>query len=363
MTNRVVPRITAIRPYKRRLGCFFIQKKEYHMELLIPQNYDAKLSLFQTQKAIKKLKDFFERQLAYELNLTRVSAPLFVRPETGLNDNLSGVEEPVSFHVLDHQELQIVQSLAKWKRAAIFKYDLVENEGIYTDMNAIRKDETLDNIHSFYVDQWDWERVIEPIKRTKKTLKRIVNQIYKVFKMTEDYISKEYPMLKKKLPEELYYITSQELEEMFPTLNSKQREDTICRLHKAVFISEIGSVLKSGSKHDDRSPDYDDWKINGDLLFYNEVLDQALELSSMGIRVDRQTLLKQLEITGNLDRTHLEYHQGVINNQYPNTIGGGIGQSRLCMFFLEKAHIGEVQSSVWPEEMIHSCEVNQIYLL
>lgn len=325
--------------------------------------YQSKLTLFQTQKAIKKLKDFFERQLAYELNLTRVSAPLFVKPETGLNDNLNGIEKPVSFTVFNNQEVQIVQSLAKWKRMALYKYDIKEKAGIYTDMNAIRKDEELDHLHSYYVDQWDWERVINRSDRTMDKLKEIVSRIYKVLKITSEYIIEEYPMLSSRLPEGIFFITSQELEDLYPTLTSKERENEICKQHKAVFISQIGKTLKSGKPHDGRSPDYDDWELNGDILLYNPMIDAAFEISSMGIRVDQKALLKQLEETNTLNRLELDYHQAIMNEILPFTIGGGIGQSRLCMFFLEKAHIGEVQSSIWPDSMIKACKLNHIHLL
>lgn len=331
--------------------------------LKIPANYQSKLSLIQTQKAIKKLKDFFETQLAYELDLIRVSAPLFVRPESGLNDQLSGFERPVEFDVMGDQKVEIVHSLAKWKRFALYRYEMKENKGIYTDMNAIRRDETPDHLHSFYVDQWDWEKVINDEERCRKTLIQVVKQIYKVFKITEDYITKEYPMLSKQLPDEIYFITSQELEDRFPDLSSKEREDEITRQEKAVFILQIGKTLRSGQKHDDRSPDYDDWELNGDILFYHSLLDQAFELSSMGIRVNQERLLSQLKETNTLDRLTLDYHQAIIRNMLPQTIGGGIGQSRLCMFFLEKAHIGEVQSSIWPNEMMEVCERHNIYLL
>jgi len=330
---------------------------------MMERNYINKLPLLLTQKAIKKLKDFFETQLAYELELTRVSAPLFVRPETGLNDNLSGLEQPVTFQIFEEKEAQIVQSLAKWKRYALYRYKIEEYKGIYADMNAIRKDEVLDPIHSYYVDQWDWERVINRSDRTLEGLFHIVQRIYKVFKITDDYITKEYPMLNKKLPDEIYIVSSQELEDRYPTLSSKNREHAICREHRAVFIYQIGNVLTSGKKHDDRAPDYDDWDLNGDFLVYHEPLGIALELSSMGIRVDRESLLKQLKATDTMDRLTMDYHKAILEEKLPYTIGGGIGQSRLCMFFLEKSHIGEVQSSIWPEEMVQACEEQGIILL
>ncbi len=321
------------------------------------KSYQSKLTLFQTQVAIKKLKDFFERQLAYELNLTRVSAPLFVKPETGLNDHLNGVEKPVSFTVSDNETLEIVQSLAKWKRLALYQYSIKEKKGIYTDMNAIRKDEELDNIHSYYVDQWDWERVINQSDRTLKKLKEIVSRIYKVLRITNEYILDEYPVLSHKLPDEIYFITTQELEDRYPQLLPKEREHAICKEHKAVFLMQIGQI------HDKRAPDYDDWNLNGDLLVYHDILDCGLELSSMGIRVDKEVLYQQLHSTNSLEKLNLPYHQMVIDEKLPYTIGGGIGQSRLCMFFLEKAHIGEVQSSVWPKDMVKSCRSKNIHLL
>lgn len=346
----------------------FLYMKSYKgtgecMALRIPENYSSKLSLLQTQIAIKKLKDFFERQLAYELNLIRVTAPLFVQPETGLNDNLNGVEVPVSFTINDNQELQIVHSLAKWKRMALYKYNIREKKGIYTDMNAIRKDEQVDNLHSYYVDQWDWEAVISEKDRNERKLKEIVRRIYKVLRITDEYIVDEFPQLSRKLPEKIYFITSQELEDMYPHLTPKEREDKICKKYKAVFIMQIGKVLKSGQIHDGRSPDYDDWDLNGDILVYNEVLDCGFELSSMGIRVNKESLLTQLTVANNLERLELPYHQMIMEEKLPYTIGGGIGQSRLCMFYLEKAHIGEVQCSVWPHDMVEKCRKNNIFLL
>lgn len=325
--------------------------------------YQSKLTLFETQVAIKKLKDFFERQLAYELNLTRVSAPLFVLPESGLNDNLNGIEKPVTFTVFENKSVEIVQSLAKWKRMAIYQYDIKEKNGIYTDMNAIRKDETLSPIHSYYVDQWDWERVMPDERRNFRYLKHIVHKIYKVLKITDEYIADEFPVLSQKLPKDIFFITSQSLEDLYPALNPKERETAITKKHKAVFISHIGHALTSGKPHDLRAPDYDDWSLNGDILFYNEVLDSAFEISSMGIRVDAKSLVKQLSFTNALDRLALDYHQAVKQSHLPQTVGGGIGQSRLCMFFLEKAHIGEVQSSVWPKTIIDDCRQKNIRLL
>lgn len=333
------------------------------MELIIKKDYQSKLDLLQTQRAIKELKDYFERTLADNLNLTRVSAPLFVKGETGLNDNLSGSEVPITFATSDLDNLQIVHSLAKWKRNALKKYDFKPYTGLYTDMNAIRKHETLSNIHSLYVDQWDWERIIHKEDLNDMMLEDIVKRLFKVFKSTEQYINKLYPHLSDKLPEEIFFITSQELLDMYPDYTDKERENAIAKKHKAVFIKNIGGELSNGKPHDMRSPDYDDWQLNGDILFYNPILYCALELSSMGIRVSKEVLVKQLEKAKANDRLQLEYHQAILNDELPHTIGGGIGQSRLCMFYLEKLHIGEVQSSQWAQEMIEVCAKNNITLL
>lgn len=331
--------------------------------LKLPKKYKNKLSLLETEVAVKKLKDYFEHRLAEKLQLIRVSAPIFVLSETGINDNLNGVEDPVQFYVLDHEKAEIVHSLAKWKRFSLGSYHFEPGSGLYTDMNAIRKDEEIDNIHSYYVDQWDWEKIIKKEERTMDKLVEVVKQIYEVFLDTAEFITKEYPMLKIDLPEKLTFISSQELEDQYPDLTPKEREAVLVREKKAVFITQIGGKLKSGKKHDGRSPDYDDWNLNGDLIFYNPILDDALELSSMGIRVDRESLLSQLEETNNLDRLGNPYHEMVANDQLPYTIGGGIGQSRLCMFFLNKAHIGEVQVSVWDKEDIKLCQEHGIHLL
>lgn len=325
--------------------------------------YESKLDLFDTEIAIKKIKDFFEDALARELRLMRVSAPLFVGPETGLNDNLNGTERPVSFDTLDGKLLQIVQSLAKWKRMALYRYDIRDKKGLYTDMNAIRRDELTDNLHSIYVDQWDWEMKIEKEERNLAKYIEIVDAIYKTLKETDEYIHTEYDVFKKKLPEKIFHITTQELEDKYPDLSPKDREYIICKEHKAVSIMQIGGALKSGKSHDGRSPDYDDWALNGDILVYHEPLDCALELSSMGIRVDKETLLKQLAASSKEERLQMEYHQAIINEVLPYTIGGGIGQSRLCMFFLEKVHVGEVQSSYWPDAIVKQCNELNITLL
>ncbi|ABR50730.1 Aspartate--ammonia ligase [Alkaliphilus metalliredigens QYMF] len=333
--------------------------------LIIPVDYDPKLDIRETEIAIKRIKDFFEGRLAEMLNLTRVSAPLFVRPETGINDNLNGVERPVSFEVkgIDNKEVEVVHSLAKWKRMALHRYGFKLGEGIYTDMDAIRRDEDLDNLHSIYVDQWDWERVISKEERRIETLKSTVESIYGVFKDTENYLFQFYPHLGKMLPEEITFITAQELEDRYPTLSPKERENAITKEKKAVFIIAIGGDMKSGEKHDGRAPDYDDWNLNGDILFWYPMLDQAVELSSMGVRVDEEAMARQLSLAKCEDRQSLVFHQGILTKVLPYTIGGGIGQSRICMFFLKKAHIGEVQAAIWPDKMIETCEKAKIALL
>lgn len=333
--------------------------------LVIPEGYQAKLTIKETEEAIKLLKDYFERRLGEELNLKRVSSPLFVRPETGLNDNLNGMEKPVTFQIKDSQSIsvEVVHSLAKWKRMALKRYGFTVGEGIYTDMNAIRAEEDLGNLHSVYVDQWDWEKIIEKEDRNEQTLKQTVQQLYKVFKDTESYIAGTYSYIEPILPEKISFITTQELEDKYPNLTPKERENVITKEKKAVFISQIGGPLKSGEKHDGRSPDYDDWTLNGDIIFWNPVLETAIELSSMGIRVDHLALTKQLEVTNCQDRANLEFHSMVLDEKLPFTVGGGIGQSRICMYFLRKAHIGEVQASVWPNEMIEKCDKKGIQLL
>ncbi|OPL09523.1 MAG: asparagine synthetase A [delta proteobacterium ML8_F1] len=328
----------------------------------IPKGYQPKLNLIETEIAIKKLKEHFQDALSQELRLLRVSAPMFVEAATGLNDNLNGFETPVSFE-FDSKRIEIVHSLAKWKRMALFRYGIGPGEGLYTDMNAIRKDESLDNIHSIYVDQWDWEKVIDKSDRTEAKLREIVHRIYKVFKSTEDYIVGEYPVLSRNLPEEIAFVTTRELEARFPGMTPKEREDRIAKEKKAVFIMKIGGALASGEPHDGRAPDYDDWELNGDIIFYNPVLGKALELSSMGIRVDEETLVKQLEIAGATDRREMAFHRMLLQKKLPYTIGGGIGQSRICMYFLQKAHIGEVQASFWDEKTLRICEQAGVKLL
>ncbi|WP_419726708.1 aspartate--ammonia ligase [Terrisporobacter petrolearius] len=334
------------------------------MCLVIPERYETNLGVIETQQAIKDLKDFFEDRLGEMLKLTRVSSPLFVLPETGTNDNLNGVEKPVSFQIpYLRKDAEIVHSLAKWKRMALKKYGFPVGRGLYTDMNAIRKDEELDNLHSLYVDQWDWELIIDKEDRTMETLKKVVRDLYKVFKETEEHVHSIYPEVECILPEEITFITSQELLDMYPHLSPKERENAIAKDKKAVFLMQIGKVLSSGQKHDGRSPDYDDWDLNGDILFYNPVLDSAIELSSMGIRVDEEALERQLKASKCEDRKELDYHKELLDGKLPYTIGGGIGQSRICMFFLNKAHIGEVQVGIWPQEMIEECSQAGITLL
>jgi len=332
--------------------------------LIIPEDYTSKLSLLETQIAIKKLKDFFESELSKNLSLIRVSAPLMVRPESGLNDDLNGVERAVSFDMLETKyDVEIVQSLAKWKRNALRKYRFDTYTGLYTDMNAIRRDEDLDNIHSIYVDQWDWEKIIKKEDRSIDTLKGIVNKIYSAFISTEKQLEIIYPFIRNELPEEIYYITTEELLQRYPDKTPKEREYAITKEQKAVFLMQVGGKLSDGTIHDGRAADYDDWSLNGDILFYFQTLDIALELSSMGIRVDKDALLSQLEERDQMHKAEFPFHKDVIAEKLPFTIGGGIGQSRICMFFLQKAHIGEVQSSVWPQGMIELCRKNEIHLL
>lgn len=326
--------------------------------------YQSILDLRQTQQAIKFLKDSFERELARALRLYRVSAPLFVEPNSGLNDNLNGVERPVSFDVAaGGAMLEIVHSLAKWKRMALHQYGYEPGSGIYTDMNAIRRDETPDALHSIYVDQWDWERVILPEERTMNTLRTIVERIYASIKSVEWLVCNRFPELKPTLPNEISFITSEELLQKYPDLPSKARENAIVKELGAVFISQIGGKLSHGMPHDGRAPDYDDWTLNGDILVWFEPLNCAVELSSMGIRVDAEALQHQLELSGHTDRASLTYHKMLLDNALPQTIGGGIGQSRLCLVLLKKAHIGEVQAAYWPPEVIENCKKQGISLL
>ncbi|MBQ0026647.1 MAG: aspartate--ammonia ligase [Lachnospiraceae bacterium] len=323
------------------------------MKTYFPEHYTPDLDVKATQIAVKRVKDFFEKQLLTELNLRRVSAPLFVTPVSGLNDNLSGVERPVAFGIkdLDEAPVEIVQSLAKWKRLALARYGFAEGEGLYTDMNAIRRDESLDNIHSVYVDQWDWEKIISKETRTEATLKSAVKSVYEALRVTEKYIANRYDYVTCILPEEITFISAQELLDKYPDLSAKDREYAAAKEYGAIFISGIGEKLSNGEPHDGRAPDYDDWSLNGDIIVYYPVLDIALELSSMGVRVDEDALKRQLHAAGCEERLDLDFQKALLAGKLPYTIGGGIGQSRICMFFLRKAHIGEVQASVWPEEV------------
>ena len=333
--------------------------------LILPQGYHSDLTQRQTQKAIKVIKDTFQKKLSVALNLDRVTAPLFVTKASGINDDLNGVERKVSFTIkqIDGVEAEVVQSLAKWKRAALYKYGYEVGEGIYTDMNAIRRDDDVDNLHSVFVDQWDWEKVVSREQRTTEFLKETVKKIVGAIADAKEELDKQFPEVAFDICRDVYFVTTQELEDKYPKLTTKERENVICKEHKTVFIMQIGDKMKSGEKHDGRAPDYDDWALNGDILFYNEVLDCAFEVSSMGIRVDEKSIVSQLKKCGNEERMELPYHKNIINGVYPLTIGGGIGQSRLCMLLLKKAHIGEVHVSVWPEEMVATCNANGIDLL
>lgn len=334
------------------------------MKLLIPENYKARLNILNTEKAILLIKQEFEKNISKALDLTRVSAPLFVRPETGINDDLNGTEKPVSFEIKEMDvTAQIVHSLAKWKRLALYKYEFTEGKGLYTDMNAIRRDEELTNLHSIYVDQWDWEKIITRETRNIELLKLTVTDIVEAICNTLDTVRQEYPQIELELSRDVHFVTTQELEDTMPELTPSQREDEIARKYHTVFIMQIGDTLKSGKKHDGRAPDYDDWELNGDIIFYNKVLDRAFEVSSMGIRVDKESLLEQLTKSGCEDRANLEFHKLLLEEKLPLTMGGGIGQSRLCMLLLQKAHIGEVQASIWPGEVVSVCKEKEIYLL
>lgn len=334
-------------------------------QFIIPTDYASALNLHDTQIAIKTVKDFFQNLLSQRLNLARVSAPLFVDPDTGLNDNLNGVERPVSFGIKEQNDkpAEVVHSLAKWKRYALKKYGFSIGEGLYTDMNAIRRDEETDNIHSIFVDQWDWEKIIRREDRTLDFLQDTVRTVYKCLRKTEKYMSIQYDYIEEILPHDIFFITTSELEKMFPGSTPKEREYRISKEKGAVCIMQIGDKLANGEPHDGRAPDYDDWALNADIVVYYPVLDIALELSSMGIRVDKDALLSQLDKAGCQERANLPFQKAVIDGTLPFTIGGGIGQSRICMFFLRKAHIGEVQSSLWPQEDAEACEKNGILLL
>lgn len=336
------------------------------LDLIIPKDYDPKLSIRETQEAIRYIRETFQDEFGKEMGLNRVSAPMYVEKSSGINDNLNGYEKPVSFTMKDmpSETIEVVHSLAKWKRMALKKYGFGLHEGLYTNMNAIRKDEDLDNFHSSYVDQWDWEKVISKDERNEKTLKETVELIFKVVKHMEHEVWYKFPNAVYHLPDKIHFITSQELEDKYPELeDAKDRENAICKELGCVFVMQIGDVLKSGKRHDGRAPDYDDWKLNGDILFWYEPLQCALELSSMGIRVDEDSIVEQLKKTGDEDRLKLQYHKMILNKELPYTIGGGIGQSRLCMLLLGKAHVGEVQASIWPDEMLKKCEENDIHIL
>ena len=335
------------------------------MELIIPEHYDPRLDIRETQDAIKYIRDTFQKEMGREMHLERISAPLFVEKSSGLNDNLNGVERPVSFDIagIPGQTVEVVHSLAKWKRMALYNYDFPVGKGLLCDMNAIRRDEELDNLHSAYVDQWDWEKVITEEDRNFDYLKTTVNRIVESICNTLDEVKYQYEHLHTELCREVSFITSQELEDMYPDLTPKERENAYAREKKTIFIMQIGDLLKSGERHDGRAPDYDDWQLNGDLLFWHEPLQCALEVSSMGIRVDAKSLDEQLTKAGCDERRKLPFHQLLLSNRLPLTIGGGIGQSRICMLLLQKAHVGEVQASVWDKETLQQCESAGIEIL
>ena len=334
------------------------------MKLILPDHYDPKLSVRETQEAIKYIRDTFQKEIGKEMNLSRISAPLFLEKSTGLNDDLNGVERKVSFDLaaMPGDEIEVVQSLAKWKRMALGQYGFLPGEGLYTNMNAIRRDEELDNLHSVYVDQWDWEKVITKEDRTPETLEKTVRTIFKVIKHMEHEVWYKYPQAVYKLPDEIFFIDSEELRQLYPDMTAKERENEICKQHGAVFIMRIGDKLGDGKPHDGRAPDYDDWQLNGDILFWFEPLQIALEISSMGIRVSEESLHEQLIKAGCPERESLPFHKMILNKELPYTIGGGIGQSRLCMLLLGRAHVGEVQASVWPQSMRDECAKHNIYL-
>ena len=333
-------------------------------KVYIPQDYHTPLSVYEMQRAIEFIKSNFQVNLSNALNLRRVSAPLFVDENSGLNDNLNGVERPVSFDIPDvGTNAQVVHSLAKWKRLALKRYDFKVGKGLFTDMNAIRRDEEVDNLHSVYVDQWDWEKVISAEDRNVAYLKRTVRDIVSAVSETSSALNVAFPSLHTKLPSEVFFITTQELEDLYPDLTPKQREDEICKKKGVVFLMQIGKILKSGIKHDGRAPDYDDWELNGDILYWNDVLGHAFEVSSMGIRVDPKSLDAQLTIAGCDDRRTLPFHKMLLNGELPLTMGGGIGQSRLCMLLIGTAHIGEVQVSLWDEATRKTCEDAGVMLL
>ncbi|MBR7015197.1 MAG: aspartate--ammonia ligase [Lachnospiraceae bacterium] len=335
------------------------------MNLILPDNYDSHMTVRETQDAIKYIRDVFQKEFGREMNLERISAPLFVDQASGLNDNLNGIERPVQFDMksLPGSTFEVVQSLAKWKRFALGKYGFKPGEGLYTNMNAIRRDEDLDNLHSSYVDQWDWEMVVRREDRTPMVLHEVVRKIFKIIKHMEHEVWYKWPDAVYHLPDEIFFITSDELEALYPDLTRKERENRICHEKGAVFIEKIGWPLADGKPHDGRAPDYDDWNLNGDILFWFEPLQCALEISSMGIRVSEESMIKQLTAANCMNRTVLPYHRMLLEGKLPYSIGGGIGQSRLCMLLLGRVHIGEVQASVWPEEMKAACEAKNVILL
>ena len=344
------------------------------MNLYIPKNYKSILDVYQTEQAIKQIKDFFQLNLSSELRLRRITAPLFVKKGTGINDDLNGIERPVAFPMkdLNDQVAEIVQSLAKWKRLALAELQIKEGFGIYTDMNAIRPDEVLTNMHSLYVDQWDWERVITNDDRNLDFLKYVVKKIYSAIVRTEFFVSENYLDIKPELPENITFFHAEELAAKYPDLTPFERENEAAKKYGAIFVIGIGGKMSNGEIHDGRAPDYDDWStptvngykgLNGDIVVWNKVLNRSFELSSMGIRVNKEVLAEQLKIRGLEDRKNLMWHQMLLNDKMPLTVGGGIGQSRLCMYFLRKAHIGEIQSSIWPDDMLDKCRVNGIQLL
>lgn len=343
------------------------------MGLILPKNYKPLLAPEITEQAIKNVKDYFEKKLSHELRLHRVTAPLFVLSGTGLNDDLNGIERAVSFPIksMGEQRAEIVHSLAKWKRTKLGSYKVPRGFGIYTDMNAIRADEELDNLHSLYVDQWDWEVTVGVEDRQLSYLKSTVEKIYRVMKKTELMIYRTYPHIVPTLPDEIKFVHAEELLDLYPTLDPKEREHAITKKYGAVFLIGIGGVLKHGEPHDGRAPDYDDWTtptgehtkgLNGDILIWNDLLKCSFEISSMGIRVDKAALLHQLNLSGCPERSQLMFHKGLLNDEFPLSMGGGIGQSRLCMLFLRKAHVGEVQTGIWPQEMVEICKAHNIHL-
>mgnify|MGYP004503550389 FL=1 len=343
-------------------------------KLFIPKGYKPLLDLRETEMGIHYIKDFFQQNLSAELRLRRVTAPLFVLKGTGLNDDLNGVERAVTFPIKDlgDKKAEVVHSLAKWKRMILADYKIERNYGIYTDMNAIRSDEELDNIHSLYVDQWDWEMVMDAAERNLTFLKKVVERIYGAMKRTEYIVCEHYPQIRPQLPDDIHFVHAEDLAEQYPDLTPKEREDAVTRQYGAVFIIGIGGAMKNGEPHDGRAPDYDDWStptegghhgLNGDILVWNDVLGHSFELSSMGIRVDREALLRQLDIRGAQDRKELYFHRRLLAGELPQSIGGGIGQSRLCMFYLRKAHIGEIQASIWPDDMRERCAEGGIPLI